>query len=95
MPDRVLPDRPNLEQYKKQAKELLRTSAASEPAALARLRKHHPRLRDLASASPRAITLADAQFVLAREHGYGSWSAFAKHIEALRIIRSLEELTTH
>ncbi|MGA2909472.1 MAG: ankyrin repeat domain-containing protein [Terracidiphilus sp.] len=92
MPDRVLPDRPNLEQYKKQAKELLRTSAASEPAALARLRKHHPRLRDLASASPRAITLADAQFVLAREHGYGSWSAFAKHIEALRIIRSLEEL---
>jgi ankyrin repeat protein len=92
MPDRVLPDRPNLEQYKKQAKELIRAATANEPAALARLCKHHPRHRDLAPDRPRTITLADAQFVLAREHGYESWPAFAKHIETLRIIRSVEEL---
>jgi ankyrin repeat protein len=92
MPDRVLPDRPNLEQYKKQAKELHRAAAAGEPAALARLRKHYPRLRNLALDQPPAIALADAQFVLAREHGYESWPAFAKHIETLRIIRSVEEL---
>jgi ankyrin repeat protein len=93
MPDRILPDRPNLEQYKKQAKELHHAADIGEPAALARLRKHHQRLRDLAPDRPQAITLADAQLVLAREHGYESWPAFAKHIETLRIIRSVEELT--
>ena len=67
MPDRILPDRPNLEQYKKQAKELLRDAVAGVPAALNRLRKHHPRLRDLAPENQSPITLADAQFVLARE----------------------------
>src|SRR5579863_7563317 len=92
MPDRTLPDHPNLEQYKKQAKELHRAASAGEPAALARLRKHHPRLCDIAVDAPPAIALADAQFVLAREHGYESWPAFAKHLETLRIIRSVEEL---
>ena len=56
------------------------------------MRNHHPRLRDLAPDRPHAITLADAQFVLAREHGYESWPAFATHIETLRIIRSVEDL---
>jgi len=93
MPDRTLPDRPNLEQYKKQAKELHHAAAAGEQAALARLRKHHPRLRDLAADHAHSITLSDAQFVLAREHGYESWPAFGSHIETLRIIRSVEELT--
>jgi ankyrin repeat protein len=93
MPDRILPDRPNLEQYKKQAKELHHAAAAGEQDALARLRKHHPRLRNLDTFSPNAITLADAQLVLAREHGYESWPAFQKHIETLRIIRSVEEIT--
>jgi ankyrin repeat protein len=93
MPDRILPDRPNLEQYKKQAKELHHAVAAGDLAALARLRKHHPRLRDLAPDRPNAIALADAQLVLAREHGYESWPAFAQHLETLRIIRSVEELT--
>jgi ankyrin repeat protein len=92
MPDRTLPDHPNLEQYKKQAKELHRDASDREPAALARLRKHHPRLRDIAVDAPTAIALADAQLVLAREHGYGSWPEFAKHIETLRIIRSVEEI---
>jgi ankyrin repeat protein len=92
VPERILPDRPNLEQYKKQAKELHRAAVAGEPAALARLRKHHPRLRDLAVDRPRAINLADAQLALAHEHGYEAWPAFATHIETLRIIRSVEEL---
>ena len=92
MPDRILPDRPSVEQYKKQAKELLRAATVCEPAALGRVRKHHPRLHALALDRPGAITLADAQLVLAREHGYESWPAFAKHIETLRIIRSVEDL---
>jgi len=62
------------------------------PAALVRMQRHHPRLREFAPDQPRTITLADAQFVFAREHGYESWPKFAKHIETLRIIRTLEEL---
>ncbi len=92
MPDRVLPHHPSVEQYKKQAKELLSAVNGGHPAAVSRMRKHHPRLHDLAPGRTDAVTLADAQYVLAREHGYESWPAFAKHIETLRIIRSVEDL---
>lgn len=93
MPDRTLPDRPNLEQYKKQAKELVREAAAGSHAAIARIQKSHPRLRNSTDEEKfRTISLADAQLVFAREHGYESWPKFAKHIETLRIIRALEEL---
>jgi ankyrin repeat protein len=90
MPDREIPDRPNLEQYKKQAKELARDCAERQPAALDRIRRHHPRLRNQQELP--TITLADAQFVLAREHGFPSWPEFASHLETLRIIRSVENL---
>jgi hypothetical protein len=90
MPDREIPDRPNLEQYKKQAKELTRDCAQRMPAALDRIRRHHPRLRNQQELP--TITLADAQLVLAREHGFPSWTQFAAHLETLRIIRSLEDL---
>ena len=89
MPDRNLPERPSLEQYKKQAKELLRDAVAGDAAALARAHKYHPLLR---GTEVRRITLSDAQFVLAREHGYESWPKFAKYIETLRSIRAVEEL---
>ncbi len=42
MPEKELPSRPSLEQYKKQAKDLLHQSKASEPEALERFRKHLP-----------------------------------------------------
>lgn len=92
MPDRTLPDHPSLEQYKKQAKELHRSVAAGIPAAIERIRRHHPRFRHAGSDSLRVLSLADAQLVLAREHGYESWPKFAKHIESLRVIRALEDL---
>ncbi|HEV2416741.1 MAG TPA: ankyrin repeat domain-containing protein [Terriglobia bacterium] len=92
MPDRTLPGHPNLEQYKKQAKELRRSVVAGTPAALERIRRHHPRFRHAGSDSLRSLSLADAQLVLAREHGYGSWPEFAKYIETLRVIRELEDL---
>ncbi len=92
MPDRTLPDHPRLDQYKKQAKELARDAAQHLPGALARFRKHHPRHRRLPEAQLSAITLTDAQFVLAREHGFDSWPQFAAHIETLRVIRSAEPL---
>jgi ankyrin repeat protein len=93
MPDRILPDHPDILQYKKQAKELVRDCALFSAESLARIHKHLPRLLRPSGSPPATVRLADAQFVLAREHGYDSWPQFAKHIETLRIIRSLETLS--
>ena len=70
MDARVLPPRPSLEQYRKQAKDLLRAARAGEPEAVRRM--------DQCSR-----VLADAQLVVAREHGFESWPGFASHVEAL------------
>src|SRR5271170_4903307 len=96
MDAKPLPARPSLEQYKKQAKELVksfraeqsRKSADSEAIpseSIQRVKRSHPRFADLGShqiASTR-FALADAQFVIAREHGFESWPKFAKHVEEL------------
>ena len=76
MPARELPARPNLEQYRKQAKDLLKGYKAGDPEALQRIQKYHARVAEL--------TLADVQFVIAREHGSDSWPKFTKQIETLR-----------
>ncbi len=115
-----LPARPNLEQYKKRAKDLVKVCKAGDPDALrawvaewieslVRLPRdeHRPytaaeigyliqRAFDriakhliAADQPPRgACTLTRAQFVLAREHGFASWSKFARHLEGLARARS-------
>ena len=93
MPDRILPDYPSLQQYKKQAKELARDCAAGDRAAVARASKHHPRLRTIPPDKPHRLALVEAQLVLAREHNFASWPKFVRHIETLRMIRSLENLS--
>jgi ankyrin repeat protein len=93
MPDRLLPERPSLEQYKKQAKELVRDCAAGLPSDLTRLRRHHPLLRHIAADQPCLIGLAAAQLVIAREHNFVSWPKLASHIKKLNMIRSLESLS--
>lgn len=76
MPSRDLPARPSLEQYKKQAKDLVRAFRSGDDAALQRVREHHPRpARD-------TFELADAQLVIAREHGVDSWPKFKQQIES-------------
>jgi ankyrin repeat protein len=71
-----LPARPNLEQYKKQAKELVRLAHSGDPGVAERVRKHHVR--------PTAtFALANAQLVIAREHGFESWPKFARQIKEL------------
>ncbi len=101
MDARQLPARPNLEQYKKQAKEIVKAWQGDEKA----LRK----INELYALYERAFspeefrenvkqryrhltrsqfeednfTLANAQFLLAREYAFDSWPKFAAHIEAL------------
>jgi ankyrin repeat protein len=95
MDAKALPARPSLEQYKKQAKELVklfraaqsRNSSHSENVRseiIQRVRQH-PRFGALSEAeiARTKFALADAQFVIAREHGFESWPKFAKHVEAL------------
>ena len=67
--DRHFPVRPNLEQLKHQAKDLLRDIRLNEPAALAEFRKHHPK-----SIDPAVAKLADAQTALARSYGMPNWA---------------------
>lgn len=78
MPARSLPGRPDLAQYCRQAKELVKAHAAGDATALARIRDHHPRLAGQDDEARRGarFALADAQWVIAREHGFDSWPAF-------------------
>lgn len=78
MDAKTLPSQPSLEQYKKQAKDLLKAHQAGRPEAAQRMREHHPHGDKLSK-----VMLADAQIVIAREHGFDSWPKFAKHIAAL------------
>src|SRR5882762_9131166 len=89
MDARELPARPSLEQYKKQAKDLVKACKSGDLEALQRIKKNHPGFKKNhpGVANPEIldvkIALADAQLVIAREYAFESWPKFAKHIEAL------------
>src|SRR5579885_651941 len=73
----------NLEQQKKQARELLRAVRAGEPDALARLRARHLRWAAEEDATvQKDAALHDAQFVIAREQGFASWTKLKAYAEA-------------
>jgi hypothetical protein len=65
---RHFPVRPNLDQLKHQAKDLLRAIRQKDPAAIAEFRERHSK-----SIEPASAKLADAQLVLARSYGLPSW----------------------
>ena len=70
---RELPPSPDFEQQKKLAKELLRAFEEGGNDAQLRVRTQLP--------DKPTITLADAQFVLAREYGFENWAELKHHIE--------------
>lgn len=82
---------PSLEQYKKQAKEFLRAVHAGNVDAVDRVRRWHPRYRKAKDDAIGAIVLADAQRVLAREHGFPSWAQFAAHVDTVNLVRALDD----
>src|SRR6185437_4313362 len=81
-----LPERPNLEQLKRQAKDLLRAAKARDAAALARLRTlpAFARQRD-DDALAASVALHDAQSVMARELGVPSWTALVARVEEMTL----------
>jgi ankyrin repeat protein len=108
-----LPPRPNLEQYKKLAKDFQHACRSGDPGAirdwaarwaetLARLQGHEitPEVRreihwDIERVERQwhktqkskervaRCTVADAQFFVARCHGFASWPTFVRHVETL------------
>jgi len=113
-----LPTRPNVEQYKKLAKDLVKACKSGDPAAIRvwaiRWIEKLAALQD----APRSLlrneqeisahvdpveqfarktfsrgdtamcALTDAQFVIARAHGFLSWPRFMKHVESLAHVSS-------
>jgi ankyrin repeat protein len=74
----------NLEQQKKQARELLRAIRAGRADALARVRGQHLRWANVDDATTRGeMALHDAQFVIAREQGFASWTKLKAYAERL------------
>src|SRR5215813_13791951 len=92
MPVRRLPVRPNLDQLRHQAKELLRAIHAGDANAIAELRNYHPE-----SIEPSAAKLTDAQLVLARTYQAASWTRLVHAVQLadaiwrndLEIVRTL------
>ena len=78
MPVRHLPVRPDLDQLKHQAKDLLRAIHAGDPEAVAELRERHPDSPDPATAK-----LADAQLVLARSYDASSWTRLVQSAQLI------------
>lgn len=108
-----LPPRPNLEQYRKLAKDLQSACKTDTPGAIrdwgarwaaqiarlqgrnvtpevqreidfeARKLEHHWNKWNKANERAARCALADAQYFVARGHGFASWPKFANHLEAL------------
>jgi hypothetical protein len=83
MSARHLPVRPDLDQLKHQAKDLLRDIRRGDPSAISDLEQYHPKKIDAANAK-----LADAQLVLARSYEAPSWPRL---VLACRLIDAIWE----
>ncbi|MBT3342633.1 MAG: ankyrin repeat domain-containing protein [Gemmatimonadetes bacterium] len=83
-PTRRLPDSPNLEHLRKQAKDLQRDHQTGRAEALRRVRESLPKLvgAAIADIAVAVISRTDAQLVIAREYGFGSWPLLVQAIHA-------------
>ncbi len=80
-PARVMRENPDIDQLKRQAKELLEAYRAGAPDAVTEVTAHHR------TATPAAFALHDAQFVLARSYGFESWPKLKAAVEGVTVAR--------
>ncbi len=80
MPTSHMPDRPHLDNFRKQARALQRAVRAGDPDAVARLARHHP---GAAPGDPSGFQLSAAQFVVAREHGFAGWPRLTRYLRTV------------
>lgn len=79
-----LPDDPSFEQLRKQAKLVRDLSRAGLQGALDLVGAHHPD-------GPHAVSLAGAQFVVARHYGFSSWAALRRHVTTIKRYRRVPD----
>ena len=80
-PTRAMRENPDLDQLKRQAKELLEGYRASSSDAVAEVEAYHR------TATPETIALHDAQFVLARSYGFESWPRLKAAVDGVTAAR--------
>ena len=83
-PRRELRARPDLDQLKRQAKELLAAFRAGEPDAVAEV------VEQFRGANAETFALHDAQLVIARSHGFASWPKLKAHVDGVTLRRLVE-----
>jgi ankyrin repeat protein len=81
LPTRQLREHPDLNQLKRQAKELLGAFSAGDTAAVAEVKAHYR------EPSPFTFALHDAQLVLARAYGFDSWPKLRAFVEGVTVKR--------
>lgn len=81
---RLLPQDPDIQHLKRQAKSLLRALRNNDPEAIERIRAEIPSK----VINPQKYRLSDCQYVLAREYGFQSWVKLKAHVEAIRVGRN-------
>jgi ankyrin repeat protein len=81
LPTRILRERPDLDQLKRQAKELLNGFLAAQPDAIAEVHTHYH------DASASDFALHDAQLVIARAYGFDSWPKLKGYVDGVTVGR--------
>lgn len=84
---RTLPARPDLDQQRTLAKDLLHAFDAGDAEARERIRDALPDKREIA--------LADAQFTIAREYGFTDWASLKQHIDTSSATALSPEMQLH
>jgi len=83
-PSRTLAAHPDLDQLRRQAKELLAAFRADDPDAVAEVRaRYHDADRE-------RFALHDAQLVLARSYGFDSWPKLKAYVDGVTVRRLVE-----
>ena len=86
LPTRRMREHPDLQQLKRQAKELLHGFATAQPAAVAEVRAHYR------GAEASTFALHDAQLVLARSYGFDSWPKLKAYVDGVTVRRLAEAI---
>jgi ankyrin repeat protein len=84
---RTLREHPDIDQLKRQAKELLDAFLAGDHAAVAEVNSHYR------AADPARFALHDAQLVIARAYGFESWPKAKAYIDGVTAKRMVEAVS--
>src|SRR4051794_13756864 len=87
-PTRAMRENPDIDQLKRQAKELLDAFRASTPEAITEVTFYNR------NANPESFALHDAQFVLARSYGFESWPKLKAAVDGVTAARLHEAVET-